>query len=109
MNSTEMPRVRVRTTSRGQAPSHVYVRACVDVERGISIRKAAEMHGLNHVTLSRFVKRRAEAGTGTARLPGYWNPHNRVFTPEQEDKLQQYLKTAAAIYFGLSPKEVSAF
>ena len=58
-------------------------------------------------TMSRYVKRTAETTQLQVRPPGYLNPNNRVFNPEQEGKLQAYLKRAAAIYFGLSLKEVS--
>ncbi|XP_039677625.1 uncharacterized protein LOC120572363 isoform X2 [Perca fluviatilis] len=104
----KMPRKRVRTTTRGQVPPATYNRAYAEVMEGASIREAAERHGVSHVTLSRFVKRRAEAQPGTVMVtpPGYWTPNNRVFTPNQEGKLQAYLKRAAAIYFGLSPREV---
>ncbi|KAL7380188.1 hypothetical protein ABVT39_013372 [Epinephelus coioides] len=43
-----------------------------------------------------------------ARAPGY-RPHNKVFSKDQENKLQAYLKRAAEIYFGLSRKEVRKF
>lgn len=104
-----MPRVRQRTTSRGLVPPEVYVRACCEVEQGRqSVRQAALAHNISHVTLSRFIKRRAEEGRDAAKRPGY-NPYNRVFSDEQEGKFRDYLKRAAAIYFGLNPKEVSVW
>ena len=101
-----MPRIRKRTTSRGLVPPAVYARACSEVNLGSSVRQAALANNISHVTLSRFLKRRAEEGKEVARPPGY-NPHNRVFTTEQEGKVRDYLKRAAAIYFGLTPTEVS--
>jgi len=101
-----MPRIRRKTTRRGEVKPQVYERAYLDiVSREVSIRCAAEVHGLDHVTLSRYVKRRAEKSLLQVR--GYLNPNNRVFNLEQDGKLQSYPKRAAAIYFGLSPKEVS--
>ena len=101
-----MPRVRRRTTSRGLVPAWVYARACSEVNFGSSVRQAALANNINHVTLSRYLKRRAEDGSEAARSPGY-NPHNRVFNAAQEGKVRDYLKRAAAIYFGLTPNEVS--
>lgn len=100
-----MPRVRARTTQRGLVDKQVYERAFFDVRRGESLRRAAEVHGVCHVTLFRYCKRRAEAGERQTRAPGY-RAHNKVFTEEQEKRLQAYVKRAADIYFGLSPKEV---
>ena len=102
----KMPRVRRRTTSRGLVPAWVYARACSEVNSGSSVRQAALANNINHVTLSRYLKRRAEEGSEAARSPGY-NPHNRVFNAAQEGKVRDYLKRAAAIYFGLTPNEVS--
>ena len=103
-----MPRVRRRTTSRGLVPAWVYARACSEVNSGSSVRQAALANNINHVTFSRYLKRRAEDGSEAARSPGY-NPrtHNRVFNAAQEGKVRDYLKRAAAIYFGLTPNEVS--
>ena len=100
-----MPRLRKKNTSRGQVPAERYTRACNEVSLGSSVRQAALANNINHVTLSRFLKRRAEEGE-VARAPGY-NPHNRVFTSEQEGQVREYLKRAAAIYYGLTPMEVS--
>ena len=77
-----MPRVRRRTTSRGLVPAWVYARACSKVNSGSSVRQAALANNINHVTLSRYLKRRAEEGSEAARSPGY-NPHNRVFNAAQ--------------------------
>lgn len=74
--------------------SQRYERAYLDIVKEVSIRCAAEIHGLNHVTLSRYVKRRAETTQLQVRPPGYLNPNNRVFNPEQEGKLQAYLKSS---------------
>ncbi|CAL8363311.1 unnamed protein product [Boreogadus saida] len=54
-----MPRVRRRTTSRGLVPTGAYARACSEVYSGSSVRQAALANNINHVTLSRYRKRRA--------------------------------------------------
>ena len=79
----KMQCVRRRTTSLGLVPAWVYARACSEVYSGRSVRQAALANNNNHVTLSRYLKRRAEEGS------------------------EVNLKRAAAIYFGLTPNEVS--
>ena len=52
MNPQKMPRIRQKTTRRGEVEPEVYKRAYLDVVcKEVSIRCAAELHGLNHVTL----------------------------------------------------------
>ncbi len=102
-----MPRVRVRKTDRGLIQTDIYERAFLDISvRNISLRAAAESHGICHVTLFRYCRRRAETSREKTRPPGY-RSHSKVFSVDQERKLQAYIKRAADIYFGLSPKEVS--
>ncbi len=102
-----MPRVRVRKTDRGLIQPDIYERAFLDISvRNISLRAAAESHGICHVTLFRYCRRRAETSREKTRPPGY-RSHSKVFSVDQERKLQAYIKRAADIYFGLSPKEVS--
>lgn len=102
-----MPRVRVRKTDRGLIQPDIYERAFLDISvRNISLRAAAKSHGICHVTLLRYCRRRAETSREKTRPPGY-RSHSKVFSVDQERKLQAYIKRAADIYFGLSPKEVS--
>uniref|UniRef100_A0A673H084 HTH CENPB-type domain-containing protein n=1 Tax=Sinocyclocheilus rhinocerous TaxID=307959 RepID=A0A673H084_9TELE len=104
-----MPRVRVRKTDRGLIQPDIYERAFLDISvRNISLRAAAKSHGICHVTLLRYCRRRAEASREKTRPPGY-RLHSKVFSVDQERKLQAYIKRAADIYLGLSPKEVRKF
>ncbi|XP_038855133.1 uncharacterized protein LOC120052350 [Salvelinus namaycush] len=99
-----MPRVRVRTTDRGLFHPETFERASQDVlVGGQSVRSAAKAHGVCHVTLFRYCRRKKDSAN--ARLPAY-RAHNRVFSQEQENHLKEYLLRAAEIYFRLSPKEV---
>ncbi|XP_041705696.1 uncharacterized protein zgc:113274 [Coregonus clupeaformis] len=99
-----MPRVRVRTTDRGLFHPETFERASQDVlVGGQSVRSAAKAHGVCHVTLFRYCRRKKDSAN--ARLPAY-RAHNRVFSQEQENNLKEYLLRAADIYFGLSHKEV---
>uniref|UniRef100_A0A8C1RZJ0 HTH CENPB-type domain-containing protein n=1 Tax=Cyprinus carpio TaxID=7962 RepID=A0A8C1RZJ0_CYPCA len=104
-----MPRVRVRKTDRGLIQPDIYERAFLDISvRNISLRAAAKSHGICHVTLLKYCRRRAETSREKTRPPGY-RSHSKVFSVDQERKLQAYIKRAADIYFGLSPKEVRKF
>lgn len=102
-----MPRQRVRKTTRGQNDISLYKNAYVEVKSGKSLRSAAEMYGVNYVSLLRYVKKRDQAEGEKAENVnmGYVAP-NKVFSEEQERELSKYLIRCADIYFGLSTKEV---
>ncbi len=85
-----MPWVRVRTTERGLVDQEVYERAFSDVSRGDSMRRAAKVHGVCHVTLYRYCRRTAEMSGLQARAPEYGS-HKKVFTEDQEKRLQAYI------------------
>ncbi|XP_028426954.1 uncharacterized protein LOC114550403 [Perca flavescens] len=87
-----MPRVRVRKTGRGQMCMRG---AFLDISvRHISLRAAAKSHGICHVTLLRYCRRRAENSREKTRPPGY-RSHTKVFSVDQERKLEAYIKRAA--------------
>lgn len=78
------------------------------MKRGTSLRKAAEMHELNRMSLLRYIRKRDGAGAGhneDSVSMGYV-AHNKVSSEEQEQQLSRYITRCAEIYFGLSPKEV---
>lgn len=57
-----MPRVRVRKTNRGSAPITAYEDAHREVVlEGKSLRSSAKKHGLNHVSLRRYILKTKEA------------------------------------------------
>ncbi|XP_010882229.1 uncharacterized protein LOC105018472 isoform X1 [Esox lucius] len=97
-------RVKVRDPDRGLFHPQTFERAAHDVlVGGQSIRSAAKAHGLCHVTLFRYCRRKKDSCN--AGVPAY-RAHNRVFSDEQEKTLMQYLLRASDIFYGLSPKEV---
>lgn len=104
-----MPRVRTRTTNRG-IPQVVMDAASHEViENGKSIRSVAKTFDICHVSLYRFIKKLRSRPTSQKQLPrpttGY-KPHNKVFTHEQEQTLNSYIRNCADLYFGLTPREV---
>lgn len=102
-----MPRFRARTTNRG-VPAQVLERASEVVQEGRSIRSVAKEFCIPVPSLARYVKRkRALAEQGSSMLPSVgYRSCNAVFTAEQELRLVAYIRNAAALYYGLPPKEV---
>lgn len=101
-----------RKTNRGGTPKDVMWRAVNSViSNHQSIRQVASEYGICHVTLYKYVKMKREMMKANndmgeeLAIVGY--AHNRqIFSDRQEVALEQYLKHAADIFFGLSPKEV---
>ncbi|KAJ8366024.1 hypothetical protein SKAU_G00148550 [Synaphobranchus kaupii] len=100
-------RNRQRTTNRGVS-REVLIMAVAEVEDwGKSVRGVARAYGISHVTLRQYFRKRKllkEAGILEFPTVGYYR--RRVFSVAQETELSNYLRTASAIYFGLSPREV---
>lgn len=53
-----MPRKRLRKTERGRCDIVKYEDAYIEVKRGLSIRRAAEMHEVNRMSLLRYIRKR---------------------------------------------------
>ncbi|XP_041982716.1 uncharacterized protein LOC121735820 [Aricia agestis] len=100
-----MPRNRQRKTYRGTKVLFLYEQAYEEVSKGRSIRAAARMFDLCHVSLTRYKQKKENASEGQIVTMGY-NPASKIFTKDQEDLICDYLIRTADIYFGLSPKEV---
>ncbi|KAK9685512.1 CENP-B N-terminal DNA-binding domain [Popillia japonica] len=100
-----MPRTRKRTTTRAEKDVGVYEQAYEDITTGLlSLRAAAKKYDLCHVSLSRYKKKREEAGENSVAM-GY-RAWNKVFTDEHEKIMADYIIRASQIYYGLSPKEI---
>ena len=69
-----------------------------------SIRSVAKEAGIRHVTLNRYIKKHRDGIPSS--IPSYNTESNQVFSEAQESELESYIKKAADIYFGLSPKDV---
>ena len=72
---------------------------------GRSIRSVADEIKLNPMTLCRYIKKAKELGVDNVERFSE-RSFKSVFNDIQENILKNYLKTAANVYFGLSPKEV---
>lgn len=77
--------------------------SCVVYEHR-SVRSAASEFEINHMTLTRFLKKCTEVGSSNVTV-GYFG-NRTVFNDLQEQALERYLLNASYIYFGLTPKEV---
>ncbi|KAL0858974.1 hypothetical protein ABMA27_010833 [Loxostege sticticalis] len=100
-----MPRTRIRKTERASKDVFLYEQAYEEILAGKSIRSAAEMFGLCHVSLIRYKNKRENSEDGVAVSMGY-NSAKKVFSEDQEKIISNYLQRSADIYFGLSSKEV---
>ena len=69
-----------------------------------SIRSVAKEAGICHVTLNRYIKKHRDGIPSS--IPSYKTESKQVFSEAQETELESYIKKAADIYFGLSPKDV---
>ena len=69
-----------------------------------SIRSVAKEAGICHVTLNRCIKKHRDGIPSL--IPRYNTESKQVFSEAPESELQSYIKKAADIYFGLSPKDV---
>ena len=89
-----------RKSDRGKVPLDVINVAAKEViDDGRAVRVVAKQHGICHITLRRFVMKLNADGSATYGYTG----NRQIFTSAQERLLADYVKTAASIYFGLSP------
>jgi len=70
---------------------------------GLSVRESARVHDVNYKTLGRYVK--LKQVKGDISHVGY-KTVRQVFTVDIEDLLVDYVKKAAKIYHGLTPKNI---
>jgi len=76
---------------------------------GEGMRKTATRIGILRSTLQGYIKtlqKLPEEDRSIANLPVGYSTHKQVFNASQEQKLVEYLKRTAEIYFGLSPRDV---
>jgi len=112
-----MVRYRQRTTKRGCIPPSIMLIAVKEALDGhLSVRAVGHKYGIDHATLSRYCKKykkisqpadtsMSEAGVGLPMTVGY-SKSRQVLTDEDEKLLEEYVKKAASLYYGLSPKEI---
>lgn len=102
-----MPRKHLRKTERGRCEIGKYEQAYVEVKRGISLRRAAEMHEVNRMSLLRYIRKRDEAGADHSKdsISMGYVAHNKVFSEEQEQQLSRYITPILFDLFQKLPKE----
>ncbi|XP_063216749.1 uncharacterized protein LOC134542016 [Bacillus rossius redtenbacheri] len=103
-----------RTSNRCQTSQDVVLTAVKKVKlEGKSIRSVAKDFGIPFRSLARYCSKVTEekliAPQDTPPLTIGYKKLRQVFTNEQENEFADYLKKAADIYYGLSPKEVRKF
>ena len=69
-----------------------------------SIRSVAKEAGICHMTLNRYIKKHPDGIPSS--IPSYNTESKQVFSEAQESKLESYIKKAADIFFGVSPKDI---
>ena len=104
-----MVRQRKRKTDRGNNSDRLQEAAKDVWEYNKSVRSVARDFNVCHVTLYRYCKKIKNAQPGGSPPRTGYNPHNRVFSKEQENELAKYLLQAADLYYGLAPKDVRRF
>ncbi|XP_060878158.1 uncharacterized protein LOC132950650 [Metopolophium dirhodum] len=102
-----MPRIRQRTTNRGNNSEAIKRAAEICIKENKSERSVANQFEICHVSLNRYIKKlKAHRDTGGPLPECGYRPHTRIFNNLQESMLTNYLKNCADMYFGLSPKDV---
>ena len=100
-----MVRKYKRRTKRGKFTAADFQDAARKVnEDKRSIRSVAKEAGICHVTLNRYIKKHRNGIPSS--IQSYNTESKQVFREVQESELESYIKKAADIYFGLSPKDV---
>lgn len=91
-----------RKTNREAAPHDVMKKAVEDVDKKLlSLHGAARKCDLNYCTLRRYYLK-YKHNPEVSLVPSYIR--NRIFTPEQEDELADYLKVSSKMGFGFDVK-----
>lgn len=103
-----MPRKRINVTDRNTRDMFSYQQAYEETLSGRSLRKAAAMFNLDHVSLGRYKKKRESAPIDTSvdSITMGYNSAKKVFSPSQETEIANYAIKTADIYFGLSRKDL---
>ena len=110
----KMVRNYKRKTDRGSALEEVMKAAAADVANGKLITKAAADHGVNQITLSRYITRQRDAASRNRDehkpLYGYRNVSDakRIFATKQEVELSSHAKELANQFHGLSAAKLQA-
>lgn len=107
-----------RKSERGNTPKDILERAChAVIFDNNSINATSKKYEIPYKTLHRYVtklKQKLESNPNLRRADstldtvGYIR-NRQIFSDDEENKLTAYLKTAADIYYGLTPYETRKF
>lgn len=84
------------------------------LEGHMSVRAVGRKYNIDHATLLRYCKKYTKSSQSTATdeievhknfSVGY-SKSRQVFTQDEENLLEDYVKKAASLYYGLNPKEI---
>ena len=95
-----------RKTDRGSALEEVMKAAAADVANGKLISNAAADHGVNRITLSRYITRQRNAASGNRDCNV--SDAKRIFTTKQEVELSSHAKELANQFHVLSAAKLQA-
>lgn len=100
----DMVRSRSRKTTRGADPDKLKL-ASIDVrEHNVSVRKAAEAHGIPKTSLQRYMSSSSPAKRHWSSY-GHVADAQRVFSLQQETTLADHIKTLDNLFHGLSAQQ----
>jgi hypothetical protein len=114
-----MVRTRQRTTKRGGTSADIILIAVKEALEGhLNVRAVGRKYDTDHATLLRYCKKytrrlrlqststdEIDVQTCTDFLVGY-SKLKQVFTQDEENLQEAYVKKAASLYYGLNPKEI---
>ena len=100
-----MVRHYTRKTARTRNAEEFLLEAFNAIDNGQSIRSVAKEYGIPRQSLLRYAKQRCESSNTLDLNIGY-TKQRQVFDNSQELELVKYIKQAANIYFGLSPRQI---
>lgn len=102
-----------RKTDKGNIPKSVIELACKEVIlEGKSIRSSALKYNIPYKTLHRYVTKLKAAEEDSSQISNIqlthvgYNKTRQILSGTKEIALVEYIKKAADIYYGLTPKEV---
>ncbi|XP_053373461.1 uncharacterized protein LOC123566172 isoform X1 [Mercenaria mercenaria] len=94
-----------RKTSKGMASeSNIRLALREILVNKSSLNSVAERFNIPKTTLHRYLKK--VGGGDVEGLQTGYSKHLQIFTKEQETSLENYIKFAAGIYFGLTPHDI---
>jgi hypothetical protein len=98
-----MVRSRQRLTKRGETPPDIMMTAVEEALEGHqSLRAVGRKYDIDHVTLNYT----QSPGTAEVGLSVGYSKCRQIFTREEENMLEAYVRKAASLYYGLNPREI---